>query len=338
MMSVQTRGGLVFGSATHIDGMNLRFEIEGQIDIGDNVEWRLELPGLDETAMGWMRITAVRREPGSPSQVRGLIQSVSPADAEIFEVWKRGVESGTRAFTVSKRPKTDSWLSATTMVGSSEAERKQAVAIEEERRKRRLERAKSLLKNTKSWPDPQDRDGGASVASRVFLASLSGSVARSVSGTGGGSPRSVGGEGGGTGSADRGVAERPRVATAAALKANINPAPAPQPAPDSPRWEPPPAPSTMPSAPVVLFDRGMASVRFLDLASFRLQSRPALLAGILLIPRIDAGPSGTAVQFVLTLPSGITVFTRGEVMAHSDTHSEFLLSLTPAQKGTLSAE
>ena len=181
MLSVQTPGGLVFGTARRIQGQTLGFEADGRMEPGDEVQWRMELPGLDETAMGTMRIMGGQKDANATVTTwTGAILSISREDAEVFEIWRLGVESGTRAFSYSNKPPTDSWLAATTMAGSTEAERRLALQAEEERKKGRVERAKRLAKNAKMWPDHEDRIGGKSVASGAFRASLSGSVARST--------------------------------------------------------------------------------------------------------------------------------------------------------------
>ncbi len=338
-LSIQSRGGLVFGSATHIDGMNLLFELEGAMEIGDVVEWRMELPGLDDTAMGRMRIVSRRQDPGFPLRWGGTIQSVSPEDAEVFEVWRRGVESGSRAFAVSKRTGADSWLASTTMVGSSAAERKQAVALEEARRKQRLERAKSLVKNAKSWPDPGDAQAAASVAQGLFRSNFVGSTPRPASG-------SVSRDGAASGVTLSGAntLDRPRGAVAAALRANIGEASSGAAPGASAKPQAAGSPFAVPTAafqpihPIVLFDRGMASIRFQDSASFRIRYKPALLAGMLILDLCPAGAANTRVQFLFTLPSGVTVFAAGKVIAHTDAHSEFSVELTVAHMATIAAE
>ncbi len=338
-LSVQTPGGLVFGGATKIDGMNLSFELEGQLAVGDVVEWRMELPGLDETAMGVMRVTYVRRESGVVARWTALILSLSPADADIFEVWRRGVEAGTRAFTVSKFPVGDAWLAATTMVGSSEAERKQAVAVEEVRRRKRLERAKSLVKNAKIWPDPQDIAGGQAVASGMFRTSLGGG-----SGASGLHPPAL----------SSGVA-RPRMEMAAALRANLGAGGGGAPfggapaasgtgsvspaAPADPAVVPPPEQIVPPGVDIVepelMLDQGMASVRFTDVRSFRLAQKPALLGGLLLLAAPNAAPAGSQLQFLFTLPNGVTLLTTGRVIGSNSTHTEFALELSTVQRKTI---
>lgn len=306
MISVQSPGGLVFGTATGMDGQTLHFELDARMEAGDVVEWRMELPGLEENAMGSLRIVAGRRDLGPMPTWVGTIQSVAADDVEIFEVWRRGVEHGTRAFSHSTRAPTDSWLAATTMVGSSEAERKQAVAAQEERRRRRLERAKTLAKNAKAWPDPEDLDGGRSVASGAFRASLSRSVSRSVSVAAMGS----------TGAPA--VEERSRSAVAAALRQGLGPALAPS-APDA-------------GEPVVHVDRGMASVQFLPGAAWKQVYKPALLAGTLRLRRTDVGLAAASVSFFMVLPTGSTVMATGRIRTVAADHSEIDLTLDAAAR------
>lgn len=306
MISVQSPAGLVFGTATGMDGQTLHFELDAKMEAGDVVEWRMELPGLEENAMGTLRIVAGRRDLGPMPQWIGTIQGVSADDAEIFEVWRRGVEQGTRAFSHSTRAPTDSWLASTTMVGSSEAERRQAVAAQEERRRRRLERAKTLAKNAKAWPDPEDLDGGRSVASGAFRASLSGSVHRSVSvsATGSAAP----------------VAERARTAVAAALRQGLAPA----------------APTVAPGGevpdPEVHVDRGMASLRFSPGPAWSKVHKAALLDGGLRLHRGDFGPAGASVALLLVLPNGSTVLGAGRVRESAPDRTDLAVALDAAAK------
>ncbi len=176
MIAVQTPGGLAFGTARKIDGQTLHFEVDSEVPAGTIVEFKMELPGLEETAMGQMRVIGVRLEAGrAVKQWSAVVVGVAEADEEIFTMWRRCVDEGSRAFAQSNRTETDDWLKSQMMSGTTPAERARAVAQQEERRKRRLERARTLVKNAKRWPDPEDKAGGQSVASDVFRQSLSGS-------------------------------------------------------------------------------------------------------------------------------------------------------------------
>ena len=279
MLSVQSPGGLVFGTARRMEGMSLRFELDAILAAGDMVEWRMELPGLEETAMGTLRITGGQRDAAVGVAVwTGLILSLAPEDAEVFEVWRQGVERGSRAFAQSTKPSTDTWLAATTMVGSTEAERRLAVATQEERRKGRLERAKTLSSNAKKWPEPEDRTGGQAVAMGSFRASLSGSTPRSF--------------------APAPPAERP-------------PAPPPVVLPPGPASA---APTPVVPVPQVFVDREMVSVNFADVAAWR-AARGRVLQGTLEVPAAKGPEVGTTAQVWLRLPSGITLMISAEVGA-----------------------
>ncbi len=176
MIAVQTPNGLVFGTARKIDGLTLHFEVDSEVPAGTVVEFKVELPGLEETAMGQLRVIGVRLEAGrAVKQWSATVVSVAEADEEIFTMWRRCVDEGSRTFALSNRGGTDDWLKSQMMAGTTPAERARAVAQQEERRKKRLERARTLVKNAKRWPDPEDKEGGRSVASDVFRHSLSGS-------------------------------------------------------------------------------------------------------------------------------------------------------------------
>lgn len=346
MLSVQTPGGLVFGTGRRLEGLTLGFELDGRMEAGDVVEFRIELPGLEESAMGTLRVLAGRKDPGATvTWWTATIASISPDDQEIFEVWRRGVEHGTRAFSHTTRT-TDEFMASTTMVGSSDSERRLAVAAQEERRKRRLERAKTLAKNARAWPDPSDLEGGRSVASGTFRSALSGSVSRpavsqalSVS-QGGERPRSQiaaalrgRAEGGAaeplrSGDGVLGGQSAPPRAFAAGVSLSASPsASAAPPAPARAAPAPPaPPPST---GPAVYVDKRMASLGFTDVASWRKEHQPALLAGVLVLAHPHLAPVGEELQLWLRLPSGTTVTATGTVAAADDRRSELHISLAP---------
>ncbi len=373
MLSVQTPGGLVFGTARRIQGQTLGFEADGRMEAGDEIQWRMELPGLDETAMGTMKIMGGHKDANATVTTwTGAILSISREDAEVFEVWRQGVESGTRAFSYSAKPATDSWLAATTMAGSTEAERRLALAAEEERKKGRVERAKRLAKNAKMWPDHEDRIGGKSVASGAFRASLSGSVARS-------SASSV------SSSAAPGNRARDQIAAALRPAGPLTTPPARTPAPppsqlSAPEVEdiqefvvppellappelvappelfaPPVAPVPVPprriadspafskvapivpsrsTAPTVYVDGTMVSVSFADSASW-IASRAAVLAGRLAVPSPTSPAAGTALSLWLRLPSGVTVALSGHAVAAPPGQLVVNLNLTVPLRQTL---
>ncbi|MBM4393270.1 MAG: hypothetical protein FJ090_19265 [Deltaproteobacteria bacterium] len=174
MIALQTPGGLVFGTARKLDGQTLHFEVDSEVPTGTILEFKMELPGLEETAMGQMRVVGVRLQRGSAvKQWSAEVVSVAENDEEIFIMWRRCVDEGSRTFALSSRGGTDDWFKSQMMAGTTPAERARAVAQQEERRKRRLERARTLVKNARRWPDPDDKSGGQRVASDVFRQSLS---------------------------------------------------------------------------------------------------------------------------------------------------------------------
>ncbi len=326
MISVQSPGGLVFGTATRIDGMTISFDLEARMDAGEVVEFRIELPGLEETAMGTLRITSGRKGDAGASSFLASIQTLVPDDAEIFEVWRRGVEQGTRAFSHSSRAPTDSWLKSTTMVGSTEAERRLAVASQEDRRKRRLENAKHLARNSRAWPDPEDLAGGRVAASGAFRASLSRSASRSPASHSVGNVTQSG--------SSVGTGDRPRTAVADALRQGFGAIPWAVATPAAPATAPT-SPDAAPAVrePTVHVDNGMASVTFQNDASWRGLHRPSLLSGMLVFARKDLGVAGTELKLFLILPNGSMVMADGTVLAVSASHTELQVRLAaPALK------
>lgn len=178
MIAIQTPDGMLFGTARRFDGETLHCEIDADILPGTLVEWRMELPGLDDTALGKMRIIGVQRVANSGVRIwSGAIVAVDTEDEEVFSVWKRGVDEGSRSFSKSRHSGGQvDWLSGQTTSGASPAERARAMAQQDERRKRRAERARQLAKNAKAWPDPEEREASAAIGQEMFRSQLSGSV------------------------------------------------------------------------------------------------------------------------------------------------------------------
>ena len=177
MIAVQSPDGMLFGTARKFDGETLHCEIDADILPGTLVEWRMELPGLDDTALGKMRIIGVQRLGNTGVRLwSGTIVAVDGEDEEVFSVWKRGVDEGSRSFAKSRHQSgSTDWLSGQGSSGTTPAERARAMALQEERRKRRADRARQLAKNAKAWPDPDERTAGAAIAQEVYRPLLSGS-------------------------------------------------------------------------------------------------------------------------------------------------------------------
>ena len=215
MIAVQSPDGMVFGTARGIDGLSLYVEIEAEIPIDAQVEWRMELPGVDETVLGGMRIVKVTRNQTSGVRVyTGNVTNISPDDKDLWEDWRAAVERGVRTVTHTRggAGAWDSWTREQMMGGTTPAERARAVAYQEERRKRRAEKTRELLGNRKRWPDPTDSKGGQAAADAVWRP-LTGSVSSKAQT----SVRSTGGTTSGAGT----VESRPRAAMAAALRARL---------------------------------------------------------------------------------------------------------------------
>ena len=354
MISVQSPGGLVFGSARALEDDAVSFEVDAVLDIDKIVEFRIELPGLDETAMGTLRTIRARKQTTGAVLFTARIASIHEDDREIFEVWRAAVLKGSRAMSHSRHANTDAWLSSSSMQGSTASERAFAVANQEERRRRRLMRARQIASlHKKTWPDPTDMEGGAAAAREVWRPSLAPtSVSRpppvrtSVPSM----------ERPGTPSESGPDISTPRTAISAALRSRLGIGGA----------EPPPAPTTSepvegassgevmaphlgksapaePSAPAVPIGPepaieaapGTVALTYWTDARFREDYTRNLRLSGMFVPRRDLGSRGQKVSFRVKLPSGNTIECTAEIVMVNATGSGLYLVLDAAQKEAL---
>lgn len=185
MIALQSPSGLIFGTALALDQDVFTVVVAGGMDPGSAVEFRLELPGLEDTALGMMRVLEVRGERGAASTYLLRVMSVSADDQEAFEGWKSAVNSGVIACSRSRHSSAAGWAEAALAGGTTPEERARAVAIQEERRIRLQASVRQLIHaHKKGWPDPGDVGAGDSSLMDVVRARSSLTP---------GSPRSSGG-------------------------------------------------------------------------------------------------------------------------------------------------
>lgn len=159
MVALQSSSGLVFGSAESWDGNVLTVAIVAQLAIGDVVEFRLELPGLEQTALGLVRVLAMKGDRTTAASYQLLVQSVSEDDKEAFDAWKSAVAAGHAASCRSRHVTAAGWAETALNRGTTPAERAHAMKIEEERRIRLRATVRQLVQSKKkSWPDPREDD------------------------------------------------------------------------------------------------------------------------------------------------------------------------------------
>jgi hypothetical protein len=159
MVALQSSAGLVFGSAESWNGNVLTVAIVAQLAIGDVVEFRLELPGMEQTALGRVRVIAVKGDRTTAASYQLLVQSIAEADKESFDAWKSAVEAGHPASCQSRHHSAAGWAEAALNGGTTPAERAHAMRIEEERRQRLKATVRQLVQSQKkAWPDPREDD------------------------------------------------------------------------------------------------------------------------------------------------------------------------------------
>ncbi len=159
MVALQSSAGLVFGSAESWNGNVLTVVIVAQLTVGEVVEFRLELPGLEQTALGMVRVIAVKGDRTSAASYQLLVQSIADADKESFDAWKSAVEAGHAASCQSRHRSAAGWAETALNGGTTPAERAHAMRMEEERRLRLRATVRQLVQSQKkAWPDPLEDD------------------------------------------------------------------------------------------------------------------------------------------------------------------------------------
>lgn len=96
MIAVQTRDGLTFGYARSVDLTSMVLEVQGDIQVGEEVEWRMELKGYKETAMGALVVERVRKptEAGSWPIFHARISDLPDEDRKVLEGWMEDYQAG----------------------------------------------------------------------------------------------------------------------------------------------------------------------------------------------------------------------------------------------------
>lgn len=325
MVAVQAPDGLANGAACGLDGEVLLFELESDLPIGGSVSFRLELPGLDDTIRGVLgHLGQARSETGRRAWT-ARIQELESSDREVFELWRAAAERGNRAMTHTRLTDVDGWARAGSMSGSTASERARAMAIDEERRKRRLSRARELASGKKVlWPDPhEDR---AAEARELFseLSSATGHLGLRTA-----PPSTVT-------SPEPGLSGRASVA--AVLRNRLNAARSASIPPEA-GYRPPPLPplvATSDSAvsePAVDVRAEGVRVTWRTPAIYERDWRQNLRASALLLHQ--ALTTEGSVRVTLTLPTGDTIHCNGDIVHRSPGATGLTLRLTPDDRARL---
>ncbi len=133
LLSVKTSEGLIVGQATEVTDKRLELDILGTLELGVALEFRLELPGADETVRGTLRILAA-----NGGRARAELVEVAPEDRAVFDLWWRSYSEG--RLTYRPRVAIEGAGGRSEMHGASEHETGHALERIDERRARFAQR------------------------------------------------------------------------------------------------------------------------------------------------------------------------------------------------------
>lgn len=141
MVALQTKDGLAFGYVSDLSGDEVSFEVNSNIQVGEELAFRMELKGYEETVMGKVRVTW-----GQPSRTanwplyRGKIMDIPADDRVLLNVWIEDMRDGGSSRRVERNP--DDYVRdmfAKKMSGASSAATNLVIERMNARRARRAE-------------------------------------------------------------------------------------------------------------------------------------------------------------------------------------------------------
>lgn len=314
VMSVKTDNGLVVGETTHVDHNRLLVDIVATLRPGQVLEFRLELPGADDTIQGLLRVDRCEKD-----KLRAEIVEIAEADRAVFEAWWAEREKGHVVYhpRVALMGET---AGRSEMHGASDAETDFALAGMEARRARMRARF-----DEESWRDEDTAD--------IFVHGLFDQAL---------APTSVG-------AAPPPPSSRPRSRTrprhtpppVRRVPAASIPAAQPPVAEPAPDLRPAP-PRRVPGQPVVRLagqtDDAMMSVHWPDHQAFLDSLIKGLASGFLTLPRgsRDHWPGHVLVH--LHSPGGQELVVEGQHLTDEADSVLYKLDLEPAELDQLQAE
>jgi hypothetical protein len=139
MVALQTKDGLAFGYVDELSNDEVTFEVNSNISPGEEMSFRMELKGYEETVMGRIRVTG-----GRPSRTAawpvyfGKILEIPPDDKQLLAVWMDDQRDGGSSRRVERNP--DDYVKDMfdqKMSGASSASTKLVIDRMNERRARR---------------------------------------------------------------------------------------------------------------------------------------------------------------------------------------------------------
>lgn len=172
MLAIQSNAGLVFGQMVQWKRREVVFELALALDRGADLEFRVEMVGLDDTVLGKLRVLERRPPVDGVTQHAAEIHWVHPEDLRIYDDWAAAFEAG-RAPSSLRALDNQSGFRSGGVRGTSAEERARVSGEMEARLRQRQERAREVLSAAKKvWPDPFDAVGGRVAAAMAFVAGL----------------------------------------------------------------------------------------------------------------------------------------------------------------------
>ena len=139
MVALQTKDGLAFGYVMELANELVTFEVNSNITPGEQMAFRMELKGYEETIMGQLTVTSGQKATVANWPIyRAKILEIPPDDRQLLEVWMEDQRDGGSSRRVERNP--DEYVKdmfAKRMSGASTASTKLVIDRMNERRARR---------------------------------------------------------------------------------------------------------------------------------------------------------------------------------------------------------
>jgi hypothetical protein len=139
MVALQTKDGLAFGYVLELMNEDVTFEVNANIQPSEEMAFRMELKGYEETVMGQLRVLSGRPSAGAAwPQYRAKILNIPTADQQLLAVWMEDQREGGSSRRVERNPEEYvKDMFAKKMSGASEASTNLVIERMNERRARR---------------------------------------------------------------------------------------------------------------------------------------------------------------------------------------------------------
>jgi len=139
MVALQTKDGLAFGYVLDMGDQDVSFEVNSNMHPGEEMSFRMELKGYEETVMGHLRVTQVfpSRTAAWP-HYRAKILEIPEDDRRLLSIWLEDQRDGGSSRRVERDPGAFvKDMFAGRMHGASEASTKLVIERINARRSRR---------------------------------------------------------------------------------------------------------------------------------------------------------------------------------------------------------